>query len=274
SPDGPLTWGEIDLVRTDVFTPALAGLLPSQLVQVGERWNASIAALKELTDMERIDEGGLDCKLEEITVSSAARPSRRQARIAFSGTVRGLNEDGPNRQKLDGYLLFDLESSHLAYLTLKGVHALLDKDGKEVGKVEGRFTLTRQTQQRTKELTDEALKGVTLEPNAGNTLLLYENPDLGLRLLHPRRWRTGVERGPQVALDAADGSSLLLTIEPAANVPTAAQYLKESREWLTKQKMKVLREETVKNSQAESGRFERFALEVEAGNQKLLMDYF
>ena len=30
SPDGPLTWGEIDVVRTDVFNPALVpGLLPS-----------------------------------------------------------------------------------------------------------------------------------------------------------------------------------------------------------------------------------------------------
>src|SRR5262249_35263178 len=28
SPDGPLTWGEIDLLRTDVFTPALVGMLP------------------------------------------------------------------------------------------------------------------------------------------------------------------------------------------------------------------------------------------------------
>ena len=32
SPDGPLTWGEIDLVRTDVFTPALAALLPDRPV--------------------------------------------------------------------------------------------------------------------------------------------------------------------------------------------------------------------------------------------------
>src|SRR5262245_14477848 len=37
SPDGPLTWGEIDLIRTDVFTPALAGLLPGQPVRPGER---------------------------------------------------------------------------------------------------------------------------------------------------------------------------------------------------------------------------------------------
>src|SRR5260370_935257 len=41
SPDGPLTWGEIDLVRTDVFTPALAGLLPDPEVRGGDRWNVS-----------------------------------------------------------------------------------------------------------------------------------------------------------------------------------------------------------------------------------------
>src|SRR5438093_13195687 len=37
SPDGPLLWGEIDLVRTDVFTPALIGLLPDAVVKPGEQ---------------------------------------------------------------------------------------------------------------------------------------------------------------------------------------------------------------------------------------------
>src|SRR5437763_14656166 len=40
SPDGPLTWAEIDLVRTDVFTPALAGLLAAEAVKPGDRWQA------------------------------------------------------------------------------------------------------------------------------------------------------------------------------------------------------------------------------------------
>ena len=62
--------------------------------------------------------------------------------MALSGTVRGINEDGPNRQQLDGYFFFDLESNHISYLTFKGVHVLLDRDGKESGRVEGRFVLT------------------------------------------------------------------------------------------------------------------------------------
>jgi hypothetical protein len=273
SPDGPLMWGEIDLVRTDVFIPALAGLLPAEPVRIGDRWAAAVSAVKELTDMERIEDGRIECKLEEVAALSPSGQTRRQARIAFSGTVRGVNEDGPNRQQLDGYFYFDLESAHLSYLTLKGVHVLLDKDGKEVGKVEGRFTLTRQTSMRSKDLSDDALKGVMLEPNADNTLLLYDNPDLGVRFLYPRRWRLAAERGVQIGLDAADGSGLMLTVESATNVPTAAQYLKEARDWLTKQKVKIVRQESAKTIRGENGQLERFALEAEANGQKMLMDY-
>ncbi len=45
SPDGPLLWGELDLVRTDVFTPALAGLLPAGSVRPGDRWPAANSAV-------------------------------------------------------------------------------------------------------------------------------------------------------------------------------------------------------------------------------------
>src|SRR5437667_7486776 len=83
SPDGPLTWGEIDLVRTDVFTPALAGMFPQGSARPGERWAATNAAIEELTDMERIDEGRIECRLEEITTLSG----RRHARVSFAGTV-------------------------------------------------------------------------------------------------------------------------------------------------------------------------------------------
>src|SRR5262249_17500847 len=154
------------------------------------------------------------------------------ARVALSGSVRGINEDGPNRQQLEGYFYFDLESNHLSYLYLKGVHTPLDKSGKELGKVEGRFVLTRQAHQNCKELTDEALKGVVLEPNADNSLLLYDNPDLGLRFLYSRRWRVAGVRGQQVGLDETNGNGLLLTVEAPTQVPTGAQFATESSTWL------------------------------------------
>jgi hypothetical protein len=270
SPDGPLTWGEIDLVRTDVFTPALAGLLPSGSVRPGARWPAEAGAVQELTDLERIEEGKIECRLEEITSLN----QRRLARIAFAGTVAGVNEDGPNRQQLDGYCLFDLESQHLSYLYLKGTHLLLDKDGKEQGRIEGRFVLTRQVNTRSPDLTEQALRGLELTPNDQNTLLLYENPDFGVRLLHPRRWKVAEVRGRQVTLDAAPGNGLLLTLEPRDRVPSSVQFLAETRTYLQQQQAKNLREEPPQRRQEPPRELEHFAIEAEIGGQRALLDYY
>jgi hypothetical protein len=267
SPDGPLMWEEIDLVRTDVFTPALAGLLPAKPVRPGDSWTAVTGAIQELTDMERIDEGRVECRFEQIT----ALASRRHARIALAGTVRGINEDGPNRQRLEGYFYFDLESNHLSYLSLKGTSQMLDKDGKVAGTVTGQFVLTRQPQTRMGDLSDDALRGVTLEPNAENTALLFENPQLAIRLLHPRRWRVAGIRGSQLALDEANGSGLLLTLEQPARVPNAAQFLTESRDFLQKQKGKVLR---IDQPRRLSATLEHFALEAEMRGERVVMDYY
>jgi hypothetical protein len=269
SPDGPLTWGEIDSVRTDVFTPALAGLLPDGPVRVGDRWTAAAGAVQELTDFERIEDGKLECKLEEVTT----RDKRRVAKVSFSGTVNGPDADGLNRQQLEGHYLFDLESNHLSYLYLKGVHSLLDADGKEVGRIEGRFVLSRQADVSSKELGDDALKGAALEPDAENSLLLYDNPDLGVRFLYSRRWKVAWVQGRQAALDGADGSGLLLTVEPAARTPTGEQFLAESRDWLKERKAKVLRTEEVKQVRA-SPALEHFAVEAELNNQKVVLDYY
>jgi hypothetical protein len=272
SPDGPLAWSEIDLVRTDVFTPALQGLLPAEAVRPGDVWTASRPAIQELTDMERVDEGQLDCRLEQITTVTG----RRYARIAFAGTVRGINEDGPNRQQLDGYLLFDLASSHLSYVSLKGISTLLDKDGKPQGTVEGRFVLTRQAHYQCADLSDEALKNVQLEPNEENTLLLFESPELGLRFVYPRRWHVAVSDPARrkIALDEANGSGLLISVEPKAGVPTGEQFLAESRDWLGKQKARILGQDRPKRLRPSPAELEQFALEVEIGGQRVLMDYY
>jgi hypothetical protein len=270
SPDGPLTWGEIDLVRTDVFTPALTGLLPSGPVKTGDKWPAATSAVQELTDMERIDQGQVECRLTELMTIQ----NRRHARVQFSGTVAGLNEDGPNRQRLEGAFFFDLESNHIASITLNGISMLLDKDGKEVGRVEGQFTLTRQLSQRSRDLSDESIRGMILEPTDENTRLLYDNRDLGLRFLFPRRWKVMGVRGRQLAVDDTEGNGMMLTLEPASKAPSGAQYLRESVEWLEKQKVKITVVDPVRRVGTGSGELEHFALNVEMPKEKVVMDYY
>jgi hypothetical protein len=269
SPDGPLTWGEIDAVRTDVFTPALVGLLPSGAVRAGDRWSASAAAVQELTDLDKVEDGKLDCRLERLVVSG----KKRLARVTFSGLVKGVGEDGPVQHRLRGQFHFDVDAGFLVDLSLTGVTMMVDKDGKEIGRVEGRFALTREPGRKSGELTEESLRGVKVEPDAENTQLLYDNRELGLRFLHSRRWRIGRVTGLQVALDAGDGSGLVITLDPPGQSPTARAFLNESRDWLNKQKAKLLKLYTPTRLRS-SPPLDAFALEVEMKDQKVWLDYY
>jgi hypothetical protein len=270
SPDGPLTWGEMDLVRTDVFTPALNGLLGDKPVAVGDRWTADSAAVQELTDMERIDEGQVNCRFDEITLVAG----RRVARVSFAGTVRGLNEDGPNRQQIDGYLFFDLDSRHVSYLSLRGVNSLLGADGKASGRIEGRFVLTRRPPGPISDLDETAVRGVNLEPNEDNTLLLYDNPEIGIRFLYPRRWHVAGVRGFQVTLDESGGNGILITREAPERVPTAEQFLAESRAYFEKQNARVLNVGDPRRLDVPPRGLEQFSLTLDTAGRREFLDYY
>ncbi len=272
SPDGPLTWGEIDLVRTDVFSPAaIPGLLPSGAVKPGQAWKPSDAAMAELTDMEKVEDGALSVEFVGVTLVN----NRKVARLKISGAVRGVNEDGPNRQKLDGTAYFDLEASVLIYLSLKGTHELLDGSGQTVGSIDGRFTMTRTLlAQLPPDLSDASLAGLKLEPSPENTLLLYDNPDLGVRFLYPRGWRVGAVQGKQVTLDhARGGAGILITVEPGAKLPTADAYAKETAAFIQKQKAEATAYDPPKRVRAEPATLDRFRVDATFGKDKVRLEY-
>jgi hypothetical protein len=271
SPDGPLTWGEIDVVRTDVFNPAaIPGLLPAGPVKKGQTWKASPETVAELTDMEKVEEGEITVELVGVTEVGG----KRLARLQVSGTVKGVNADGPSRQKLEGTAYFDLGDGFLTYLSLKGTHDLLDGNGQTAGRVEGLFTMTRSRLEKLPpDLSDASLRGLELSPTPENTLLLYDDPRLGVRFLYPRGWRVGAVQGKQVTLDHARGSGMLVTVEPAAKVPTAEGYAKEIGAFLEKEKAKVTGSDKAVRVRAEPVQLDRFALDATFGADKVRLEY-
>lgn len=270
SPDGALTWSELDLLRTDVFTPALTGLLPRGAVRLGSEWTASTEAVQELTDLEKIDQESLRCRLEQIVTVS----QRNQARVSFQGTIKGTNEDGPNRQELNGFFYFDLEGNYLSYLSLRGRHSLLNGEGKEMGRIEGRFVLTRKKTTGHRDLGDAALRQISLEPSKSTTRLLYDNEALKIRFLHPRQWRVGGTRGQQITLDGPEGAGMVITLDPLRRLPTTNQFYQEARNWMDRQKARVLSVARPSRDQARPTSIDRFVIEAEMKSQKVVMDYF
>lgn len=272
SPDGPLTWGEIDLVRTDVFSPAtVAGLLPAARVMVGQSWKANEAAVSEITDMQKVEEGGLTVELTGMTTISG-KPA---AKLRISGTIRGVNEDGPSRQKLEGtaYLLTD--SGFLSYLSIKGTHELLDGSGQTLGVIDGQFVMSRSPISSVpSELSDGSLRGLSLKPDVENTQLLHDDPNLGVRFLYPRGWRVGAVQGKQVTLDHPKlGGGILITLEPASKVPTAEEYQREVTAFLEKEKAKVKVVAAPARVRPEPGQLDRFALEAEFEKEAARLEY-
>ena len=269
SPDGPLLFSEIDMVRTEVFTPALRGMLPQGEVREGDRWQASENAVLKLADLESLNDGRLTCKLQEV----ATRDGRRYARVGFSGVLTGTNADGANRQQLDGYYFFDLQSNHLSYLYLNGTSWMLDKDGKEVSKVEGRYVLTRRLDAGP-EVRAEALRGVALEPNPENTRLLFHEPGMGVRFVYPRRWTVRQADARQITLDEPAGGGLLITLEPLSQTPTGQQFLAEATAFLTKQAAKIRRSEKLETLRGNPELLEHFLFETELDKQQVVLDYY
>ncbi|MGL6094514.1 MAG: hypothetical protein ACRC7O_01765, partial [Fimbriiglobus sp.] len=167
SPDGPLTWGEIDVVRTDIFAPALVpGLLPAGPVKPGATWPMTPAAVTELTDIDPIDDGRLNVEY----VSDITLDGKRYAKISISGAVRGAGEDGPTRQSLEGIGYFERDAGRLSYLNLTGSRELLGPDGLATGKIDGKFVLTRKPAGRVPELSDTELRPADTSPTPDNTL--------------------------------------------------------------------------------------------------------
>jgi hypothetical protein len=268
SPQGPLSWSEIDLVRTDVFTPALAGMLPRSPIRPGETWAADVEAVKELTDLDVIKKGGLNCKYEGTEPGNA-----RLARVSFQGTINGVGEDGPAEHQLDGYYFFDLQSNHLSYLSLQGVHHPLGADGQPQGEIRGTFVLTRDPAGKSEALSEQALARYNLTPNDENTQLLFENSEV--RFMYPRQWHVEEAGGRQVRLAEKQGSDLLITLDPPGKAPTAAQFQQEVFTGLTKQKGQLTRPlQNPETIQVGNGTIERFSAEARFGTQLAAFDYY
>jgi hypothetical protein len=269
SPDGPLTWGEIDMLRTDIFVPALAGLLPPRPVKAGDSWRVSEATVAELTDMDRVEKGDITAKFEvEESIDG-----KKVAHVTLNGDLHGVNEDGPNRQKISGRLYFDLREGFISYLSINGEHFLLDKDGKENGKMSGDFVMVRRPGTRNPDLADAAVAKLTLEPNADNTLLLYEDPDYGVRFLHPRRWRVARSQRGQITLDESKGSGLLITLDALPRIPTTDAYVREAQKYLKERKATVLGISRPARLTDSPNELDQFHVDADDANQRITMAY-
>ena len=262
--EAPLTWHELDLIRTEVFPCALAGLFPLRSVALNESWNAGLESVQELTDLEVLESSQVVCKLDSVNLVN----NRKTARISFLGKASGINEDGPNQQILDGYIFFDCETRHLSFLYLKGTSILKNKEGKDVGRIEGRYTISR-----------EMLPAVQLdtksiyEPDANNTRLLFESRDTAFTFHYPRGWKVTSQSDSQATLDQSKEAGLLITKEKSSRYTSNAMYRDEALAFIRQQRMRVESQGEIQAANGISG-LEFFSWDVQIEGRRMHLLYF
>lgn len=267
SPDGPLKWGEIEMLKSDFVVPALAGLLPAKDVAEGDAWAAGEAAVRELTDMDKVDAGTLDCKLDKLELIG----TRRVAHVTFSGTLSGVNEDGPTRQKIVGKLIVDVAAKCISYLKIDGTQSLLDEAGAEAGKIEGTFQMTRAAVSGHPLISEAAAAKLELAAADANTMLLVDGEPKGIRFVHPRRWHVGRATGKQITMDEAGGAGLLITVDLPKGIPTTNEFMREAlKELQSRGGRLVNRTSPAKVADGVDG----FTFDMEAGKEQFTMAYF
>jgi hypothetical protein len=201
SPQGPLTFDELEL--TDVLANSLLldRLLPQKPVAPGARWEHSDELVAALLGLDRIDTNDVRSTLSEVTEG--------QARLEMSGRVSGAEQGVSTEIELKGKYHFDLQTKRISWF------GILVRENRAVGHVDTGFDVVARLQmritagRRSEHLSREVLASGDLEPTPELTHLSYEPPGGKWRLDHDRRWSVITEEQDQAVLRLIDDGDKL-----------------------------------------------------------------
>jgi len=181
SPGGPLTRDELDLLKLPGDSLVVPAILPANPVALGDKWTPETEAMQALVGLDVVGQCEVTCTLAEVNDGIA--------KVQLSGTVSGGVDGAETQISLDGHFLFHLEAGYVTRLELT------QKEKRSVGhvapglNVEARVVVSQQPADNPKELSDEVLSGIPLEPNPAIVQLAYESPDGKLRFYYDRQWQ-------------------------------------------------------------------------------------
>ena len=266
--DGPLTWPEIDLLSRHAFVPMLEAMLPERWPTDTARWQAPSEMAIELTGLDRIESGTLRCGYNGTIEHKGATLGQ----FAFAGTLIGGTNEGRARDRVRGAAYVDVAKSRLTSLRAIGTREILDADERVVGRLEVDYRLIVELLDQDSDPTEGLARRLPTEPSPDRTALLYDNPVLGLRLLHPRRWLlASVERNRLTM--RARGGSLVVTVEPAGTTLTARSYRDEVIRYLDTSGFTVTDTGMVTEENIPTGTLGRFRVDAVEDGEPMSLEY-
>ena len=213
SPEGTLTFEELELIDVLANTLLLDRLLPEKPLAVNGQWEHPDDLIAAMLGLDTITESNVKSVLTGV--------AEGKARLEISGRVAGAEDGVSTELELKGKYHFDLKAKRITWF------GLLVREDRSVGHVDTGFDVVARLQmkitpgRKSEHLTETALANVSLEPAAELTQLSYEPPEAKWRLAHDRRWFVITEEKDQAVLRLIDGGDKLAQCNVAL-LPQAA----------------------------------------------------
>lgn len=217
SPRGPLAGEELELIDVLANSMLLDRLLPKESVVVGRRWEHSDELIGALLGLDTITANDVQSTLADVADG--------KARLEMSGHVEGTEDGVATEIELKGKYHFHLNSKRITWF------GLMVQEDRSAGPVDAGFDVVARLQMKitpgsqSPHLTHAALAGLSLEPTAELTRLVYESAGGGWRFSHDRRWFVITEEKDQAVLRFVDRGDKLAQCNVAA-LPNSADAAK------------------------------------------------
>lgn len=200
SPGGPFRSDELELIEDTVDTTRLPGLLPRDAVAVGDTWEPDPKIILAICDLDNYIDSKVDAKLTSV--------ENGKANISIAGYVNGLALSTEVKQKIEGTMVYDLQTKCLEQVTLAQADNRGPSPVSPAGSFQVKLSIDR-TRKESEKLSDAVLAGVTLVPNPASKLILFEEPEGHYRFYHDRDWHVTMLNANKVVLRRLSGGQFI-----------------------------------------------------------------
>lgn len=179
-PRGSLNEEESELVGAVGNSLVLDQFLPAGEVELGQKWKTSDQALAVLLDLEEVTSNKVETRLKEVNAEVA--------RLELEGKIEGKSYGASAQLEVKAKCRFDLKTQRIDWF------AMWVKQNRQASLVLKALdvTLLLQIQVKPKaespQLTDAALKGLSLEPTDDPCQVCFQPAEGGWQLEHDRTW--------------------------------------------------------------------------------------
>ncbi|MBY0586843.1 hypothetical protein K2X85_06685 [bacterium] len=269
SPDGPMRLAELSMLADHSHLPLLETFLPEKELKVGDTWPADSKALVELTGLDSVESGSVECKYEgEVTIQDIP-----YAQISATGSFIGITGGQRSRCNLRAGLYLDAKTNRFVSMRAVGKQETLGPEDKVLGEVQVDFQVLIEPADNDKELNDQVVTKLPTQATPDLLRLVFELPEKGFRLVHGRQWILQRVDGDRFFF-AGPNVSFVVTLEPEDKVPTVESYRDQVAHYMKDQKIETKPSQPPETKEIDGLSLSHFQYQAKIKDRPSLLDYW